>query len=750
MEVQNDIELLNRMNDWSKIAEADLTCHVFYQKSEKTLDSISLFFQEYIDNEIIQEHYYLAYVWSIKVRDFSVLLRDSLLGIVKYDQYTHDDKVVAKDFMSDLAANIKNAAIEVIESKSKDDLSVKELSLFVHQTNPVSNILLQIDELNIQLKKIYRSHDKVNGIRLNLEIFKRDFYLSFHKQTGVVESLIEQIGAVSELVDDIHPSGTKEQISSVIDGINATYSKLESLQTVESMEVLSYLDKVNLNIPVKVHSGRLISKSLDIQSEISKWFSGNVYPHIIELENRRNLSLEASLTALNSARVKLSALILDNSDIYDTSTSNVKVGITELKTQHIIPLQKEATENTEKINAYLDKDFYAASVYDENSLFMPNNGNVQMTNISRDALKRMVVVYKEYKKSVFSWFQKSLATYIELDRIPHNRFISNKLLINKNDERLSLFLKKGYLGKSFSVSRPDLIKPILNDYQLWKDGYAASILIYGKSGTGKSALIGILSQSSSVDEMISINAGEPYFTKNKSFERSYDLKKVVSNIAYQYIGQKIILTIDDLGQWHNNNHNLYDNINQLSKLMRKYKEDIFFIVSCNYYLKSRIDIFRDLSLLFSSEISVGKLSNSDLKEALMMRFRALPELGLSDTEHADTIKPILRNANGNVGHAMLEYSRFYNSEYKPDLKSQEFVELINDYSTILKYILCFQNINENDLSRMLTKLEQVEFKNHIRFLIGLKVLVYSRSNVVSINPFLIFSIEKALDFKTTK
>ncbi len=749
MKVQRDIELLSRMNDWSKVAEADLTAHVFYQKSEKTLDSISAFFEEYKNNEILKEDYYISYVWSIEVRDFSLLLRDSLLGLVKYDQYAHDDKAVSRDFMVNLGSTIRNAASEIIESRSKDKLTAKDVKLFNHQTNPVSNVLLQIDELNIQLKKIYRSHDKINEIRLNLESFKRDFHLSFQKQTGVVESLIEEIIAVSELVSTIHPSGTKDQISSVIDGINTTYSKLESLQTVESMEVLSYADKVNLNIPVEVSSGRLVTKSLDIQSEISKWFSGNVYPHIIELENRRNLSLEASLAALNSARVKLAALILDDSDSYDTSSSDVKVGITELKTQHISPLEKEATENTGKIETYLDHDFYASSIYDEDSLFMPNNGSVQMTNISRDAQKRMVSSYKEYKKLAFGWFQKSLATYVELDRIPHNRFISNKLLINKNDERLSLFLKKGYLGKSFSVSRPELIKPILNDYQLWKDGYAAAILIHGKSGTGKSALIGILSQSSVIDEMVNVNAGEPYFTKNKSFERSYDLKKVISNIAYQYTGQKIILTIDDLGQWHNKSHNLYDNINNLSKLIQKYKGDIFFVVSCNSYLKSRIDIFKDLSLLFSSQINVGKLSNSNLKEALMMRFRALPELGLSDTEHEDTIGPILRNANGNVGHAMLEYSRFYNSKYKPDLKSQEFVELINDYSTLLKYILCFQSINENELSSMLTKLEQIEFKNHIRYLIGLKVLIYQRANVVTINPFLIFSVEKALDFKTT-
>jgi hypothetical protein len=249
--------------------------------------------------------------------------------------------------------------------------------------------------------------------------------------------------------------------------------------------------------------------------------------------------------------------------------------------------------------------------------------------------------------------------------------------------------------------------------------------------------------------MISVHAGEPYFTKNKSFDRSFDLKKVVINIAHQYIGQKIILSIDDLGQWHNGNNNLFDNISLLLELIQKFKKDIFFIVSCNTYLKERISVFRDLELFFSSQIRVDKLANDEIKEALMMRYRALPELGLTDTEHEHTINPILRNANGNIGHAMLEYSRFYNCEYKPDLKSQEFVELVNDHKTILKYILCYQSINENDLSNMLTESEYTDFINHVRYLKGLKILFSSRMNIISVNPFLVYSIEKALESKKT-
>jgi hypothetical protein len=749
MKVQNGTELLNKLNDWATVSKEDLSAHVFYLKAEHTLEAISSFFQEYTQDEILQKDYHTIFIWSKHIRDFSLLLRDSLLALVKYEQFENDSVTLDIDFITKLVSIIKDAARDVLKYKEQNNLSDIEIKQFEHQINPVSYVIEQVEKLNIQIKKIYRSHDKVNEIRLNLESFKREFYLNFQKQTGAVESLIEQVEIVASMVASIHPLGNKESISEVIDGINTSYSNLESLQAIESMEVLSYPDKVNLIVPIDVDSGRLVTKALNIQSEISKWFSGNIYPHIIELENRRNTALETSLNSLNHARVKLSALILDEKESYDTSQSDVNTGITELRIEHIVPLKKEASEHRVKIEQYLDQDFHASSIYDEHNLFMPNNGSEQMTNISRDAQKRMISTYKNYKTSGYEWIKKSLAKYIELDRVPHNSYISNKLLINKNDERLSLFLKKGYLGKSFSVARPELIKPIINDYQLWKSGYASAILIFGQSGSGKSALIGMLSQSTMTDEMISVNAGEPYFTKNKSFERSYNLKNVVINIAHQYIGQKVILTIDDLGQWHNKDYNLFDNITILFELIQKFKGDVFFIVSCNTYLKERIGVFRDLDLFFSSQICVNNLANDDIKEALMMRFRALPELGLSDTEHAYAMSPILRNANGNIGHAMLEYCRFYNSKYKPDLKSQEFNELINDHKTVLKYIFCFQNIDVKDLSNILTETEYTDFINHVRYLIGLKILFYSRVNVISINPFLIYSVEKALESKKT-
>ena len=222
MEVQNENDLLKKMQDWNNVSIDELSSHVFYQKSEQTIDEITAYLELYSDKEVLEKDYHTAFVWSTKLRDFALLLRDSLLSLVKHNQYVNDEKDVNSEFLSNLSALLKEAASEVIDSNEKSNLSAQEVKQYKHQANPVPHILRQIEEVNIQLKKIYRSHDKVNEIRLNLESFKRDFHLNFQKQTNVVESLTEEIAIIGELVDRIHPSGTKSQITEVIDGINAS------------------------------------------------------------------------------------------------------------------------------------------------------------------------------------------------------------------------------------------------------------------------------------------------------------------------------------------------------------------------------------------------------------------------------------------------------------------------------------------------------------------------------------------------
>lgn len=744
MEEEDYKALMTSFQLWKTIDVSDLTPHVLYQKSELTVQNMKKFLStlstESVDDSNVHHHF----VSSIYLRDFAVLLRDALLSSVKYEQLQHDKRGTDVEFWSVLQSALRGAADESLAALEErgGEASLRKATL--HQASPAREIAQQVSDLEIQFKKIYRSHDKVNELRINLEAFKREFHVQFQRQTSVIHDMIDSVTAVSSVIDAASPSCDKSQVVQAIEQLNNSILRLEELQSVESMEVLPYPEKAIINVPVEIDHGGLQTKVIDLSSEMAKWFSANIYPHIIELENRRNLAMERSFTALNKVKVKLSALILDEEESYDMVATEAKQILADLNKRYLQSLLAEEKENSSHILHHVEEELFASSVYDERFLYLPHKGSVPITNISRQATKRIVTSAKKYPASILSSIRNVLGKYVEIDRTAHNRFIANKLLFDKDDERLSLFLKKGYLGKSFTVNRQDLIDPIFSDYKLWKSGFSGSVLIYGPSGSGKSALLGMLSQQQLTDEMITIRAGEPYVTSNRAFSATYDLKSAVQNVATQYVGKKIVLCVDDLQRWHSSKKTLFVNINALLQLMQKYRSDIFFVVSCGDQLRERILAFRSLDVVFSSQVPMGLMSKADLREALLMRFRALPELGLTDTEHENTIGAITRNAAGNVGHAMLEYCRFYAKDYDPNMKSKEFRELIGDHATLLKYIQSFQMIRTYDLILQLSDVDQRDFVAQIDFLVGNKVLVRSRNGVVAINPLLVYSIDKVL------
>lgn len=744
MEDEDYKALMNSFQLWKTIDISDLTPHVLYQKSELTLQKMKKFLSALstanVDGDNVRHHY----VSTIYLRDFAVLLRDALLSSVKYDQLQQDKRETYVGFWSALQSTIRGAAEESLATLEERSGESSMSKVTLHQASPAREIAQQVSDLEIQLKKIYRSHDKVNALRINLEAFKREFHVQFQRQTSVIHDLTDSVATVLGDIDAASPSCTKVKVVGAIEQLNTSILRLEELQSVESMEVLPYPEKATITVPVKIDHGGLQTKVIDLSSEMAKWFSANIYPHIIELENRRNLALERSFTALNKVKVKLSALILDEEESYDLVATDAKLIIADLNRQYLQPLLAEEKENSAHILRHVEEELYASSVYDERFLYLPHKGSVPITNISRQATKRIITSVKKYPASVLISLRSILGKYIEIDRTAHNRFIANKLLFDKDDERLSLFLKKGYLGKSFTVNRQDLIDPIFSDYKLWKSGFAGSVLIYGPSGSGKSALLGMLSQQQLTDEMITIRPGDPYVTSDRAFPATYDLKSAIQNIALQYQGKKIVLCIDDLQRWHASKKALFANINALLQLMQKWRKDIFFVVSCGDQLRERILAFRSLDVVFSSQVSMGLMSKDDLREALLMRFRALPELGLTDTEHENTIGAITRNAAGNVGHAMLEYCRFYAKDYDPNMKSKEFTELIGDHATLLKYIQSFQMIRIHDLMLQLSDVDQRDFLAQLDFLVGNKILVRTRTGVVTINPMLVYSIDKVL------
>jgi len=734
--------LMDNIQSWAALDAAGLTPHVIFQRADQTLQFSQAVLTELSQEGVDTDNAHLHYEWSVELRDFLVLLRDSLLSSVKYDAMKEDDEGLQMNFNDQLKAVLSKASAEVFSSYSKS--AEQALKSFKHQMTPVDEILAQVGTLKAQCKKIYRSLDKISEMRLLIDSYKRDFLVGFHKQTAGVETLIEKVTHLKMLADEMSGEVQRSAIGEMINYINDSYGSIEALQSLESMEMISYSNTDVLSIPVDVEYGGLTVKTLSPQAEIAKWYSSNIYPHIIELERKRNLAVEQTLSVVNQVRIQLSALLLEEDLHFDIGNLGIRSDLKSLMAQHIEPLKDELEENATLVNDRMDNDLLSSKIYDKGVLFIPHGDESAINNWGRDAQKRVNAAYTQYRRSTFEWLRDSLAKYIELDRIPFNTYISNKLSLDLNDDRLSIFLKDGYLGNSFTVERPDLIEPILSDYRLWNQGFAGSVLVTGPTGVGKSTLLGVLSQSQLNNPMVIVRAGDPYFTKNRTFESTHDIQEVIENIALEHLGSKVILAIDNLEMWHSDERSPYDNVRALISLIQKYSGDIFFIITSGVYFMERLAMFKDIGKVFSSHIKIPPMKRSAVRTALNLRANALPELGLSDTDHQDAINDIVRVADGNPGHAMLEYCRVYNESYQQNLKSQDFAQLIRKHSTLLKYISAFKSIKMSTFEQKLNETDYRSTLDNVMYLVGNKVIVYTRGDEISINPQLVYSVEKAL------
>ena len=317
-------------------------------------------------------------------------------------------------------------------------------------------------------------------------------------------------------------------------------------------------------------------------------------------------------------------------------------------------------------------------------------------------------------------------------------------MIDDQDDSLALFLKNGYLGKSFTVNRPNILNPIYENYKLWKEGFAGAVHLTGCTGSGKTTILGQLNHIGIQEELIHLKAGESYFIEHHSYTPNYDLKVVLDNILKRTRGKQIIVCIDDLEHWHNEELDLFDNINKLITAISKHRKRIFFVVTSTPFLKDRMHIFTERDQVFSKHISVENMTLSQIREAIFLRAKVNQSLTLEESVLDSKIGAIFRESKGNTGAAMIEYCRVFDKGYKQNLKSQDFKELISKHETLLKYISAYHTCSVKFLSNYLSDLEFRSTIQSIDFLVGQKILVRPKKGHIAIHPFLIHSIERTL------
>ena len=270
------------LNYWKQIPLEDIDALMLYQKTEQ---SIGDFLSILEGNSAIDESEapYIMFEWSIIVRDFTVLLRDCLLGVAKHEHYKKDDKSVNEDFLVKIQSTIQEAARQIDEGLTDQKVSKEKLQEWKFQKSPALAVCDQLKELQKQCKKVSRSISKVDDVRSNIGEYVRDFHLQYSIQTSAIGSLFTIVEDIKKSSSNVSQDSPDIKIINTVDQIGNKIQDLEHIQSTESIDILPYPDKETLTLPVSTMGGKLRFKSINIKSEFERWFSSVIYPSIIEL-----------------------------------------------------------------------------------------------------------------------------------------------------------------------------------------------------------------------------------------------------------------------------------------------------------------------------------------------------------------------------------------------------------------------------------------------------------------------------------
>ena len=731
------------LNYWVNLPLEDVSSLRLSQRIEHFNEDARKLLESFQLENSLPSIQYLRFVWSISLRDFNLLLRDSLLALVKHEQLTADGKKTDEGYNQKIQELLIGAS-KSVHSEFEDNSSSAQKKVWSHQESPVVEILSQLVELEIQCKKIFRSSTKIDDIRFNINEYVKDFLLQFSRQNSAVERLFSIVYEVKSATEKIKEGDSNKKIESVADFIGDKSLILEQIQGTESIDILPYVNNETLSIPVSTMEGSLVFKSVNIKSEFARWFSSYIYPKMVELESKRDHAIEKCLLAFTQLRTKISAISLAES----IETNDLQKDFTDIFNQ----LQKDVLDalvaEVEETNDFVEKHqkeyLLASNIYDEEVLFLPDSASNQISNLGKDAQKRISSRLNSYQNQFKNYFNKLLSRYIEVDKTPYAQFIRNLTTINDDDDSLALFLKNGYLGKSFTVPRPEMLDAIIQDYALWLEGFNGSILLSGNTGIGKSTLLGMVNHLGLAEEIIQLKEGESYFIEHKSYPPILDFKLLIEDIIRKTKGRRTIVCIDDLGSWHDDELALYDNINKLFRAISRYRNRIFFVVTCSSILEERLSAFKDLDAVFSARKKIEKMNSNKITEALNLRAR-VNDLSLEEEPDLDSkIAQVVRDSRGNIGQAMMEFCRYSNPSYRPHMKSQEFKRLILRNKTILKFICSYHHCSINLMSKSLSEMDFRETMKAIDYMVSQKILNRPKKGSVSINPSVIHIVEKIL------
>jgi len=711
-------------------------------------------------------YFALAYQWADDMKSFMILLRNIIFEeqkalllvsegkstLEKYDDLKAKSRITLEDAANDILSSLKQ------KINIPADHAEKLVSKYSLQDNPwfkayryqIADIPPQCEALVKQYKNLWNA----SGIYV---LIKSGFQENFDDYKLALEKFklgLHEISSSLEFSEEIVITDVIKQLSALSEE-HLKHSSFQDMQKRLSADMRGLPKNEKYVIQLVQH--KLAYEDVDLLQRTSTWLESEVLPMVnnfyairSNVKNQFKLSLSNIKNQVSQEREDGS--VFQKKELL--SALNTFSKRIEKSEQQIIQIHNEVSQKVDELEVH--------KIYDGNFLNLSIASTLNQYNTSNKArfegLKKWIqekgIFVKQFQDSVEE--EERLSVSEKLVRV-----INARKPAEGSTHYTNMFMTKGYIGSSFMVGREAELNHIENIVENWKLGYRGAVMITGIRFSGKTLLAEVTAQKYFADKTIKLTAGKKLQVGGRHIDATYNLDKQLEFVEKYSLQDKVLVMIDDLHQWNNDEYSLLFNVRAMAKAIDRHSNKIFFVVCLNNWLKERLQSALNLSSIFQAEINTDTLSFEELKRAILIRHSAThADIVNRDGEELNNkevnriIKQINYETKGNVGESLMRWAHdihmYDDDKVKYTYSNHSIPQFLNPSSSILlKTILTYGGSNEYMLSKLFGSAFQVEYKAILQRLINVGVVVRTVNGRIEIRRSIVNDIAALLEQYTS-
>jgi amino acid transporter len=698
-------------------------------------------------------------------------------------------------FMRQVDRNLLNALINSLEYRDHkkkfqetfptlDNKVLKKINLFIDNYPHYwkRNIILFTYHLQADLYLIQYSTKVEDATDKLLNNTDKEFTSSISNNISILE---KELNILKELIE----SDNKQEINSFFMTINDdVYFSQERLVNDLFQHIQQAIDK----LPEEVEL--MDAKSLN---DIRKEQGDKVTTHKIQLDDIAEYITKASYVKPIQDQLaqyfvhlkRVMALLLNSSFVVSTQIENFS------KNENIDELIKSlkiANEDVEEAKALLKSfnESFHTEVKNVQKLLgaeLEINKIIDQYDILNQSVKskkqsKTWLAYQNFKKKSFdglqSITQKIIHTKLDASTLKYQEKFEgvkniNAELLDFNErvspiglvnEELPFYYQQLFAGKHISdsyalKSRQSDFDAINTTIKRIDNGINGAIIIVGENMQGKSFVANhtvnhlIEGKVYRINPINKLNSMHQLPTKNDlhlAFQKATGLKENINKILNK-TDVKSVFLIEDVEQWWLRSPNGNVVIDELSKLIEKYGNRHYFILTSNIYAFESIKQTTIIQDSLIKTIVLTPLNSSDLVNILEHRHQLgglefvhndVPEQFMSESKRRKLFLKFYQSSKGNVGLAMRQWiaNIIDIDENKITISDDfnfDFPELTDDlWKNILYQFQLHKNLNRTELYAIYGIDNKAWINRVIASMLKVQLLKTIEKNTFEINPIM--------------